>query len=67
MAHETRYLTTRQVADLFGVHVSTISRRTAAGELVASPFGSGPRAPLMFSTDDNPTIAAALTEQEAAA
>ena len=41
MAKET--VNTREAAHMLGIHPVTIRRAVTAGELRASPFGSGPR------------------------
>ena len=54
------YLTSVQVADTFGVTVSTVSRWLAYGHLPGTKFGTGRTSALMFTVADVQRFGAAL-------
>jgi len=60
------FFTTRQVADVFKVEVSTVNRWVQMGHLDSSRFGSGRTAPRAFNADDVLDFGEALADLHAA-
>ena len=60
------FLTTAQVARIFGVDASTVNRWVQMGHLDSSRFGSGRTAPRAFNADDVLDFGEALAELHAA-
>ena len=60
------FLTTAQVARIFGVDASTVNRWVQMGHLDSSRFGSGRTAPRAFNADDVLDFGEALADLHAA-